>query len=157
MKCNSLVCSKIAALAVSIIVFSIVAGCGGGGGGGGSTPIADISSPVVSEQSVTTVPANLTFMGGEATLEAKVIDNVRLDKVEAVIALGGVKLATQTMTLKSGNTYTVKYPVGPNVTGAMQVYQVKVRATDTSNNISNSIEFTFNVPAAGGGLPDPGL
>lgn len=160
MKCNILICSKIVALAASVIVFALVAGCGGGGGGGGgvATPIADITSPVVTGQKAT--PDSFDFdpiVDAEVTLEAVVTDNVGLKEVQAVISLGGVTLENKTMQLISGNTYRTKYIADTNLTAVNQVYKANVRATDTSENVANSAEFTFVLKPAGGGLPDPDL
>ena len=122
------------ALAAATIGFAAAAGCGGGGG--------DDAAPAITLNSVSTDPAPLTYVGGNATVSVNVTDpagvtpsSVMVDvKDSAGTSLIGGPQAMNPIVTPAG-TFTYSFPVPNNIAGsANKVYSVSVTAKDTIGN-----------------------
>jgi hypothetical protein len=124
--------SAFVAATMGIVV--AVAGCGGGGG--------DNNSPAISSAQITTNPAPLTYVGGNASVSVNVTDpagvtasSVQVDvKDKAGVSLiGGPQVMDPTVS--PAGTFTYAFTVPNNIFGtANKVYSVSVTATDTVGN-----------------------
>ena len=142
---------------LSAATFVIVAGCGGGGG--------DSSSPAVTNAAISTTPAPLTYVGGNASVSVDVNDpsgvtatTVKVDVKDAAgtSLIGGPQVMNPTV--GPSGTFTYGFAVPNNIFGtANKNYSVSVTATDKLGNapLVPVVVGTVTVPFPPGPPPGP--
>jgi len=141
--------TKSLGFALPMLAAIALAGCGGGG---------DSNPPVISNQSVTTTPATLTYQGGTAHVTATVTDATGVDPstVKVNVLVGGSSVSggpvVMTPTATAG-VYTYSMPLANNITGTSAVtYTFVLTASDLQGHaMLNSVTAgSATVPAPPG-------
>jgi hypothetical protein len=135
--------------ALLIVGIIILIGVSGGGVWAWSAFLSDDRPQF---QAVTLEPGTLRFVGGQVQVQAQVVDDAGVERVNGMVLSGGQEQAALEVTQPEGSprefTYQAAFQIPANThsNGVPVSYTVRLVAVDTAGQESAQ-EATFEVPA----------